>query len=130
MRRKIGTYAIGAVVSLTLVGAVSASAAEGQITVGSFLARANALKAKGIAALFSSELKTLRGIGQAAGAEYRARLAQERAAGRPSSCPPPKVDIGNDQFLAHLETYPAAARERTTLVTAIGDLFARRWPCR
>ncbi|MBC2651520.1 hypothetical protein [Novosphingobium aerophilum] len=130
MQRKIGRIAIAAVVSLTLVGAVPASAAEGQITVGSFLARANALKAKGIAALFSSELKTLRGIGQAAGAEYRARLAQERAAGRPSSCPPPKVEIGNDQFLAHLETYPAAARDRTTLTTAIGDLFARKWPCR
>ncbi|WP_298196086.1 hypothetical protein [Novosphingobium sp.] len=130
MRRRVGRVAIGAVISLTLVGAVPASAAEGQITVGSFLARANALKAKGIAALFSSELKTLRGIGQAAGAEYRARLAQERAAGRPSSCPPPKVDIGNDQFLAHLETYPAAARDRTTLTIAIGDLFARRWPCR
>lgn len=104
--------------------------ADEPVTVGRFLARANALKAKGIAALFSSEFRTLQGLGAAAGAEYRRRLAQERAAGKPSSCPPPKVKIDSNQFLAHLETYPAPARERTTLVTAVGDLFARNWPCR
>lgn len=114
-----------------LVLAVAAPAtAQQPVTVANFLARANALKAKGIAALFSSEIKTLRDLGSAAGVEYRARLAKERAAGKPSSCPPPKTQINSDQFLAHLESYPALVRERTTLATAVGDLFARKWPCR
>lgn len=120
----------GLVIALTLASAEPVSAATGEVTVAAFLARANALKAKGIAALFSSEIKTLRELGAAAGVDYRARLQRERAAGRPSSCPPPKVKVDSNQFMAHLESYPAPARERTTLSMAVGDMFARNWPCR
>ena len=116
-------------VAVALVPAVPVSA-EAPITVAAFLGRANALKAKGIGALFSSEIGALRNLGTTAGAEYRARLAKERAAGKPSSCPPAKAQINSDQFLAHLESYPAPVRERTTLAAAVGDLFARNWPCR
>lgn len=129
--RSRGGQSLGLAVLAGLALASGAPArADAPITVASFLARAQALKAKGIAALFSSEFRTLQEIGAAAGADYRQRLAQERAAGRPSSCPPAKVKISSDQFLAHLETYPAPQRERTTLTRAVGDLFARNWPCR
>ncbi|WP_343061983.1 hypothetical protein [Novosphingobium piscinae] len=116
--------------ALAAAGTAVPAVGQAPVTVAAFLARTSALKAKGFAALFSPELKALRDLGAAAGAEYRARLAQERAAGRPSSCPPAKVKIGSDQFLAHLESYPAPARERTTLSMAVADLFVRTWPCR
>ncbi|MBB3859819.1 hypothetical protein GGQ88_001080 [Novosphingobium hassiacum] len=108
----------------------TASAASDDVSVGAFLSRANALKEKGIGAIFSSEIKALRDLGTKAGSDYRARLKRERASGRPSSCPPPNVKMDSNQFLAFLETYPVAARERVTLSTAVGDLFARNWPCR
>ena len=131
---RLRSGAPGAWLTVALGGLVLLSAtpvsAQAPVTVATFLARANALKAQGIAAMFSPEIKALRDLGAAAGAEYRARLARERTAGQPSSCPPPKTQIASDQFLAHLETYPAPVRERTTLAAAVGDLFARKWPCR
>ena len=52
------------------------------------------------------------------------------AAGRPSSCPPKGVRPSSDQVLAHLRTYPAEARGRINMRTAIGDMFKKTWPCR
>ena len=68
--------------------------------------------------------------GQAAGMAYKAQLDAERAAGRPSSCPPKGVRPSSDQVLAHLRTYPAEARGRINMRTAIGDMFKKTWPCR
>jgi hypothetical protein len=130
--RRLGAYRRVALVlagGLAIASASPAIAAN-EVSVSAFLARANALKTKGIAAMFSSEVKALRELGSNAGAQYRARLKRERAAGRPSSCPPPNVKMDSDQFMAHLETYPAAIRDTVPLSTAVGDLFARNWPCR
>ena len=67
--------------------------------------------------------------GEAAGADYRARLNAERAAGRPSSCPPKGTKVSSDKLLAFLRTYPEAHRPRTSMKQAIGDFFARNYPC-
>jgi hypothetical protein len=104
-------------------------AAAGDMNVAAFLAKAEALEKKGAMALFSSDLKLLKAEGNAAGAAYRARLDRERAAGKPSSCPPKGTSVKSDALLAHLRTYPAAMRPTVTLRTAMADMFIKMFPC-
>jgi len=64
----------------SLALAVPALAAPGDMSAATFLAKADALKAKGIGALGSPDIKLLRAEGQAAGEAYRQRLAAHRDA--------------------------------------------------
>lgn len=107
-----------------------ALAAAGGMSVAAFLAKADALKAKGAMAMFSSDFKVLKAEGQAAGKAYRARLDRERAAGNPSSCPPKGTKVDSDQLLAHLRSYPAAQRPSISMKTAFADMFIKKYPCR
>lgn len=92
---------------LALLAAPAAPAlAAGDMSVATFLTKADALKAKGPMALFSSDMKLLRSEGQAAGQAYRQRLTAERATGHPSSCPPKGVKVNSDDLLGFLRTYP------------------------
>ena len=105
-------------------------AAPGDMNVATFLAKADALKAKGVTAMFSSDLKLLRTEGQAAGANYKVRLNTERAAGNPSSCPPKGTKVDSDKLLAFLRTYPENVRPRVSMKQAMADYFIRNYPCR
>ncbi|MFM6931895.1 MAG: hypothetical protein ACKOUT_06590 [Novosphingobium sp.] len=107
-----------------------ALAAPGDMSVATFLTKAEALKAKGMAAMFSSDVGALTSEGKAAAANYRARLENERKAGRPSSCPPAKASVSSNELLAHLASYPVAARPSVPMTRAMGDFFARKYPCR
>ena len=112
-----------------LLAASPALAAPGDISVASFLAKADALQAKGAMALFSSDYKLLQSEGRAAGQAYRARLTAEQAQGKPSSCPPKPAPVGSNSLLAHLRAYPVAHRSTISLKTAMADLFIKTWPC-
>jgi hypothetical protein len=105
-------------------------AAPGDMTVATFLAKADGLKAKGPMALLSSDINVLKTEGQAAGQSYRARLEKERAAGRPSSCPPKGAKVSSDDLLAFLRTYPANVRPKVPMKQAIGDFFIKKYPCK
>lgn len=118
-----------AIVALGLALTTPALAAGGDMPVATFLAKADALKAKGIMALGSSDIGLLKAEGQAAGMAYKARLDRERAAGKPSSCPPKGTRPTSGQVMAHLRTYPAEARARTTMRTAMADYFIKTYPC-
>jgi hypothetical protein len=109
--------------------AAPALAAGGDMSVATFLAKADALKAKGIMALGSSDIGLLRSEGQAAGMAYKARLEGERKAGKPSSCPPKGTKVNSDKLMAFLRTYPEPARPRTSMKTAIADYFIKSYPC-
>jgi hypothetical protein len=113
-----------------LLFAAPALAAGGEMSVATFLSKADALKAKGIMALGSSDIGLLRAEGQAAGAAYRLRLEGERKVGKPSSCPPKGTKVQSDKLMAFLRTYPEPARPRTTMKTAIADYFIKTYPCR
>jgi hypothetical protein len=120
-------------IALTVLGAALASpalAAGGDMNVATFLAKADALKAKGIMALGSSDIALLKSEGQAAGQAYRTRLIAERAAGKPSSCPPKGSKVGSDKILAHLRTYPAPVRSSISMKTAMADFFIKTYPCK
>lgn len=107
-----------------------ALAAAGDMNVATFLAKADALQAKGVGALLSSDFKLLQSEGKAAGAAYRARLKTEGAQGHPSSCPPAEARVNSNQLLAHLRSYAPAVRAGTSLKTAMADYFIKTWPCR
>jgi hypothetical protein len=109
--------------------AAPALAVGGEMSVSTFLAKADALKAKGIMALGSSDIGLLRSEGQAAGAAYKARLEAERKAGKPSSCPPKGTKVQSDKLMAFLRTYSEPARPRTTMKMAIADYFIKTYPC-
>lgn len=119
---------LAAAIGLALV-ATPASAVPGDMSIATFLAKADALRAKGPLALLSSDIKLLKTEGMAAGQAYRAQLVRERAQGKPSSCPPKGAKIGSDQLFGHLQAYPAAARPRTTMRAAMADYFIKTFPC-
>ncbi|WP_144039859.1 hypothetical protein [Novosphingobium sp. TH158] len=119
-----------AIVPLLLAAAAPAHAAPGDMSVAAFLAKVDALKAKGIAAMFSSDIKMLKNEAMAAGLAYKARLERERAAGKPSSCPPKPTKVTQDMWLNHLNSYPAGQRGQINLHRAMADLAVRTWPCR
>lgn len=104
--------------------------ASGDMSVATFLTKADALKAKGLGALGSPDIKLLYGEAQAAGENYRQKIEADKKAGRePHSCPPKKGKMNSDQFLAHLRSYPMAIRPKTTITVAMLDLMKKRYPC-
>jgi hypothetical protein len=116
--------------SLGLLPLQPALAAPGDMLVSTFLTKADALKAKGLAAMFSSDVKLLQSEGQAAGVAYFNRLKTERTAGRPSSCPPKDLKVDSNAVIAHMRSYAPDARGRTNLRTAMADFFIKSYPCR
>ena len=105
-------------------------AAPGDMSVAAFLGKADALKAKGAMAVFSGDISVLKAEGKAAGEAYRGRLNAERAAGRPSSCPPQGTKVNSDELLGFLRNYPTAARPQISMKVAIAEFFIRKYPCR
>ena len=109
--------------------AAPALAAPGDMNVVAFLGKADALKAKGAMALFSSDVEVLKSEGKAAGEAYKARLIKERAAGHPSSCPPKGAGIDSDELLGFLRSYPANVRPRVSMKQAMAEFFIKKYPC-
>ena len=122
--------AISIAAPFALLAAAPALAAPGDMSVATFLAKADALLARGPLALFSGDAGLLRKEATAAGEAYKERLKLEQAAGKPSSCPPRGKAPDQDMWLAHLRSYPAAARPETSVRSAMADLYRKKWPCR
>ncbi|KUR73783.1 hypothetical protein AQZ52_00830 [Novosphingobium fuchskuhlense] len=99
------------------------------MSVATFLAKAEALQAKGIMAMFSSDVTLLKEEAGGAAQAYRRQLKQEAAAGKPSACPPEHGSINSNDLIAHMQTYAAADRPRISVGQAIADLFRKRYPC-
>jgi hypothetical protein len=104
------------------------------MTVATFLAKADALKAKGVLALMSSDVGLLKAEMKAVGETYRADILAARAAGKPPhSCPPPKGDkrasMTSDELLAELRKVPAAQARTMEVKTAFYAMMKRKFPC-
>ena len=107
--------------------------AASSMTVAEFLARAEALKAKGMMAMMSSDLPVIRGEMQAATSTYRADVDAARAKGRTDlGCPPPKgqAKISSDTIMADLAAIPKAAQAKMTVKAGLYAAMAKRYPCR
>lgn len=121
-----------ALVVAAIAGLMAPSLAQAQVgamSIATFLAKADALRAKGPFALMSADYKLLKAEVTGAAQAYRARLKGEQAAGRPSSCPPARAPFNSDDVMAQMRTYPVAARGQTSVATAVTDLFLARYPC-
>ena len=100
------------------------------MSIATYLARADALQARGMKALLSSDIGILRDEVTFSGNAFRARIAEQRAAGKPlSTCPPPKMGMTSRVLLEHLRSYPLAARPRVTMKTAMAEWIVRTYPC-
>jgi len=109
----------------------AALAARGDMNLAVFIQKADTLRSQGPLALMSPDLDVLKAEGKAAGESYRARLLQERARGKPSSCPPDNAQIVPEELVNFLKTaYPAQARPRVTIRQGVADYFIRKFPCR
>ena len=105
------------------------AAAPGAMSVATFLAKAEALQAKGMMAMFASDVSLLKSEVASAAAAYRNQLRQEATAGKPSACPPERAALDSNDLMAQMRTYPAADRPRIPVTQAVADLIRKRYPC-
>lgn len=118
---------------LMLIAALFALPTAAQaMTVAQFLTKVNALKAKGIFAMGSPDIKLLTNEMKGVAEAYRADIQGARAAGRtPHSCPPPKgqAKLSSKDIMAEFEAIPPAQRGISTKA-AFYAMMKKRYPCR
>lgn len=113
--------------------ALLAPATAQAMSVAEFMTKADALKAKGMRAMFSPDLKPVMNEVKAVAAAYRAEVDAARLLGRTDlGCPPPKgkVKFTSTQFLAGIGMVPMPHRASTTVLTAYYAMMQKRFPCR
>ncbi len=116
------------VAALLMVGvAMPASAA---MTVGTFLARANALRDQGPMALMSPDFPALKAEAKAATNQLKADRAARAAAGKPPiACVPEGESVGIMDMLDGLSELPASYQKRP-LKDGYARVLANLYPCR
>ncbi len=134
MRTAMGPIgkALLAVTALSVVWATPLAAAPGDMSVATFLQKANRLEKKGPLALLTSDYKLLKREIEGTANTYKNKLKRDRAAKRKTESCPPKggVSLNSDQLLAHLRSYPVAKRRSTSIRTAFADMMRKRFPCK
>ncbi|MCP3730479.1 hypothetical protein M9978_08555 [Sphingomonas sp. MG17] len=118
---------------LMMIAALVALPASAQaMSVAEFLAKVSGLKAKGLFAMGSPDIKLLTTEMKAVGEAYRTDIEGARAAGRtPHSCPPPKgkAKLTSKDLLSEFEAIPAAQRGMS-VKTAFYAMMRKRYPCK
>ena len=100
------------------------------MTVDQFLARVNALKAKGLLAMFSSDIRVLKAEVDDANAAWQADKNARRAAGKPPlNCAPPGASLSRDEFLAALAELSPAQRAMS-MREGFAYVAIAKFPCR
>lgn len=94
-----------------------------------FYVTAVSLKKKGMAAVFSKELKPMARIFEAAAESVKAENEQARAAGNPLFCAPKKYRLTADQFIGEFSRIPKERRRAQTVRDAWREIVIRRFPC-
>jgi hypothetical protein len=104
-------------------------AAAQAMTVAEFLGKAEKLQARGMMAMFSSDIGLLKAEIKGASVAYRADVAAGKP---PQSCPPAlgTVKTSSDELLAAFRAVPAAERTRLSVRAAFSNYMAKRFPCR
>ena len=116
-------YAITALVALIASPALAMPAVT-------FLAKADALMAKGPMALFSKDVGLLKAEVNRAAAELRAeRLAAVAQHQPPNACPPPKSSLSSDELIKAMHRIPAAELTKMQFKDAMKRVLAQKFPC-
>jgi hypothetical protein len=112
----------------------AAATAQGRapMNVQTFLAKVEALKAKGMMAAFSSDLKLIKAEMAAASAQLVSEGKARKAAGKPPlACPPNpngKNKMGSEEFLASMKAIPPAERGMS-LKDGLSRVIVAKYPC-
>jgi hypothetical protein len=115
--------------SIAAAGAVPAR----EMMVSDFLVKVEALKTRGMMAMFSSDVKVLKGAIEESAKTYRADVDAARAKGRTDfGCPPPKgqMKLDSDMLIADFNKIPATQRNQTSVKSAFYAMMKRRFPCK
>ena len=113
-----------------LATALLAAPASAAITTGTFVKRANTLRAQGFAALLSPDFQVLREEARVAREQLKAEsAARVRAGKRPIACVPDGQTIGIEEMIDRLAALPAPVQRRP-LKDGYAQVLARRFPCR
>lgn len=98
------------------------------MSAADFLAKADALKAQGMMAIFSSDVGLLKAEFTADAKAWRAQVAQP---GRPpNACPPASIHMDDQQIYALVAEVPSSQRATTSTQNAVIAGLNRRFPCR
>lgn len=115
-------------VAIALAGVAAPASA---MTVAEFMAKVNALKAKGPLALFSSDIGVLKAEGLAAGQSIKRDQELALAAGRPApTCVPKGSKLGQNELLDYFGKIPAAQQRTLSVKQGMVGLIRQKWPCR
>lgn len=115
-------------VALALVATGSSANA---MDVATFLAKADALSARGPLAMFSGDLGLLKSEAVNAGRALKAERLAQSAAGKPTAyCPPAGSSMNSDDLLAAMRSIPATERPRVSVQAAMKAMMIRKYPCR
>jgi hypothetical protein len=118
-----------AVIAGMLVGGM-AMPVSAAMTVGTFLARANALRDQGPMALMSPDFPALKAEAKAATTQLKAERAARAAAGKPPiACVPEGESVGIMDMLDGLSDLPASYQKRP-LKDGYARVLANLYPCR
>ena len=118
-----------AVIAAMLVGGM-AMPASAAMTVGTFLARANALRDQGPMALMSPDFPALKAEAKAATTQLKAERAARAAEGKPPiACVPEGESVGIMDMLDGLSDLPASYQKRP-LKDGYARVLANLYPCR
>lgn len=122
-------YLTAIILSLSLFASPLAAKA-GDMTLAVFMPKAEALMEKGALAMFSGDMKIVKGEVAGATQAYRARIASDKKAGRaPHSCPPKKGSMKSDELMKHFSSYSQSRRAKVTVKMAFFDLMKKKYPC-
>ena len=117
------------VIAVLLAGGM-AMPVSAVMTVGTFLARANALRDQGPMALMSPEFPALKAEAKAATTQLKAERAARAAAGKPPiACVPEGESVGIMDMLDGLSELPASYQKRP-LKDGYARVLANLYPCR
>jgi hypothetical protein len=113
----------------TVLAAVLAASSASAMSVADFLIKADAIKAKGMMAVFSPDLGLLKAEVQTGVKAWQAQVAP---AGKASNaCPPATVDqMTPKEVLAMMNAVPQPQRATTETGDALIAGLNRRYPCR
>ncbi len=112
--------------AIMFLGASAANAMDAD----TFYIKGLALQKKGMAAMFSSDLKVVMAEFKTASTSVKAENDAAKAKGAPLYCAPAKPQkMSPDQLLAEFGRIPATRRKSQTVKSAWREIVIRKYPC-
>jgi hypothetical protein len=117
-------------IALFVLACAAAAGPAAAMDVATYLGKVEAVRAKGIRAMFSTEAQALQDEIVTGGAALRReRLAAVKAGRRPAYCPGEHATLTQQEIFGALNAVPPARRARTEVKDALRSAFARKYPC-